>query len=222
MPQGGGSHPHDGTYSPVRTPRTRFERPLPPGPGVRNAFGTGSKRPPGVEPALTPPSDSSPFIPPVSTSSETPALPCWNGSSPPPTRTRSGASRAATRGALAGLVLRRLRQELGCLALARALLRCTRDLMILDEPSARLDADAEGEIHASITRHRRGRTSVLISHRMGSLRNADDIVVLSGGASSNVVPTRGCWRLAGSTRGSSPSRPRATCPTRRDRPRERR
>ncbi|MEU7089231.1 ABC transporter ATP-binding protein [Streptomyces achromogenes] len=67
------------------------------------------------------------------------------------------------------------------LALARAFLRGTRDLMILDEPSARLDAEAESEIHASITRHRRGRTSVLISHRMGSLRNADVIVVLSGG-----------------------------------------
>ncbi|WP_255310905.1 ABC transporter ATP-binding protein [Streptomyces viridosporus] len=67
------------------------------------------------------------------------------------------------------------------LALARALLRGTRDLMILDEPSARLDAEAEYEIHTSIARHRRGRTSVLISHRMGSLRNADVIVVLSGG-----------------------------------------
>jgi len=67
------------------------------------------------------------------------------------------------------------------LALARAFLRGTRDLMILDEPSARLDAEAEYEIHASIARHRRGRTSVLISHRMGALRNADVIVVLSGG-----------------------------------------
>ncbi|MFF3815776.1 ABC transporter ATP-binding protein [Streptomyces bluensis] len=67
------------------------------------------------------------------------------------------------------------------LALARAFLRGTRDLMILDEPSARLDAEAEYEIHTSIARHRRGRTSVLISHRMGSLRNADVIVVLSGG-----------------------------------------
>ncbi|WP_262418683.1 ABC transporter ATP-binding protein [Streptomyces sp. SP2-10] len=67
------------------------------------------------------------------------------------------------------------------LALARAFLRGTRDLMILDEPSARLDAEAEYEIHAAIARHRRGRTSVLISHRMGSLRNADVIVVLSGG-----------------------------------------
>ncbi|MFH8619337.1 ABC transporter ATP-binding protein [Streptomyces sp. NPDC017979] len=67
------------------------------------------------------------------------------------------------------------------LALARAFLRGTRDLMILDEPSARLDAEAEYEIHTSITRHRRGRTSVLISHRMGSLRHADVIVVLSDG-----------------------------------------
>ncbi|MFI1583951.1 ABC transporter ATP-binding protein [Embleya sp. NPDC020630] len=67
------------------------------------------------------------------------------------------------------------------LALARAFLRGTRDLMILDEPSARLDAEAEYAIHTSITRYRRGRTSVLISHRMGSLRNADVIVVLSEG-----------------------------------------
>ncbi|MEV5549870.1 ABC transporter ATP-binding protein [Streptomyces sp. NPDC052309] len=67
------------------------------------------------------------------------------------------------------------------LALARAFLRGTRDLMILDEPSARLDAEAEYEIHTAIARHRRGRTSLLISHRMGSLRNADVIVVLSGG-----------------------------------------
>ncbi|MET9295510.1 ABC transporter ATP-binding protein [Streptomyces sp. NPDC003077] len=67
------------------------------------------------------------------------------------------------------------------LALARAFLRDKRDLMILDEPSAGLDAHAEHEIHASLRRHRAGRTSVLISHRLGSVRDADLIVVLDGG-----------------------------------------
>ncbi|MEV5691787.1 ABC transporter ATP-binding protein [Micromonospora globbae] len=67
------------------------------------------------------------------------------------------------------------------LALARAFVRDARDLMILDEPSAGLDAAAEYEVHAGLRRHREGRTSVLISHRLGAVRDADSIVVLDGG-----------------------------------------
>ncbi|WP_243744579.1 ABC transporter ATP-binding protein [Streptomyces hainanensis] len=67
------------------------------------------------------------------------------------------------------------------LALARAFLRDGRDLLILDEPSAGLDAEAEHEIHTAIRTHRVGRTSVLISHRLGAVREADLIVVLSEG-----------------------------------------
>ena len=68
------------------------------------------------------------------------------------------------------------------LAVARAFMRDERDLMILDEPSAGLDAEAEYQIHDGLRRHRQGRTSVLISHRMGSLRDADHILVLDDGA----------------------------------------
>ncbi|MBL1093451.1 MULTISPECIES: ABC transporter ATP-binding protein [Streptomyces] len=67
------------------------------------------------------------------------------------------------------------------LALARAFLRAGRDLMILDEPSAGLDAEAEHEIHASLGTFRDGRTSLLISHRLGAVREADLIVVLQDG-----------------------------------------
>ncbi|GII62210.1 multidrug ABC transporter permease [Sphaerisporangium krabiense] len=67
------------------------------------------------------------------------------------------------------------------LALARAFLRDRRDLMILDEPSAGLDAEAEAEMHSSLRQCRAGRTSLLISHRLGTIRDADLIVVLSGG-----------------------------------------
>jgi ATP-binding cassette, subfamily B, bacterial len=67
------------------------------------------------------------------------------------------------------------------LALARAFLRDRRDLMILDEPSAGLDAEAEHEIHSSLKQHRGGQTSLLISHRLGAVRDADQIVVLSEG-----------------------------------------
>ncbi|WP_377272706.1 ABC transporter ATP-binding protein [Peterkaempfera sp. SMS 1(5)a] len=67
------------------------------------------------------------------------------------------------------------------LALARAVLRDGHDLLILDEPSSGLDAEAEHEIHSSLRAHRAGRTSLLISHRLGSIREADLLVVLEEG-----------------------------------------
>jgi ATP-binding cassette subfamily B protein len=67
------------------------------------------------------------------------------------------------------------------LSLARTFMRDRRDLLILDEPSAGLDAEAEYEIHHGLRRHRSGATSVLISHRLGAVRDADRIVVLADG-----------------------------------------
>ncbi|GAA1768106.1 ABC transporter ATP-binding protein [Luedemannella helvata] len=66
-------------------------------------------------------------------------------------------------------------------AVARALLRARRDLLILDEPSSGLDAEAEYTLHASLRDLRQGRTSVLISHRLSTVRDADHIVVLESG-----------------------------------------
>jgi ATP-binding cassette, subfamily B, bacterial len=67
------------------------------------------------------------------------------------------------------------------LALARAFVRDGRDLMILDEPSSGLDPQAEHEIHNRMREYRTGRTSLLISHRLNAVRDADLIVVLDGG-----------------------------------------
>ncbi|GAB2845097.1 ABC transporter ATP-binding protein [Actinoallomurus bryophytorum] len=67
------------------------------------------------------------------------------------------------------------------LALARAFVRNDRDLMILDEPSSGLDPEAEHEIHTRMREHRGGRTSLLISHRLSAVRDADHIAVLDGG-----------------------------------------
>ncbi|MBT3154272.1 ABC transporter ATP-binding protein [Streptomyces sp. CHD11] len=67
------------------------------------------------------------------------------------------------------------------LAVARAFIREKRDLVILDEPSAGLDAEAEYEVHTSLRRYREGQTCVLISHRLNTVRDADRIVVLSDG-----------------------------------------
>ncbi|MGW7381849.1 ABC transporter ATP-binding protein [Streptomyces sp. NPDC054794] len=66
-------------------------------------------------------------------------------------------------------------------ALARAFLRTDPDLLILDEPSSGLDAEAEHDIHQRLTCHRKDRTSLLISHRLGAVRAADRIIVLSEG-----------------------------------------
>lgn len=68
------------------------------------------------------------------------------------------------------------------LALARALMRSERDLMILDEPSTGLDAVAERHIHDRLTELRQGATSVLVSHRLNTVRSADTIVVIADGA----------------------------------------
>jgi ATP-binding cassette, subfamily B, bacterial len=67
------------------------------------------------------------------------------------------------------------------LAVARSLLRDQRDLLILDEPTAGLDAEAEHEVHLRLRELRQGRTSLLISHRLSAVREADVIVVLDGG-----------------------------------------
>ncbi|WP_433257227.1 ABC transporter ATP-binding protein [Streptosporangium sp. CA-135522] len=67
------------------------------------------------------------------------------------------------------------------IALARALMRTDRDLLILDEPSAGLDAAAEQSVHDRLREHQAGATSVLISHRLGVVRRADRIVVLQEG-----------------------------------------
>jgi ATP-binding cassette, subfamily B, bacterial len=66
-------------------------------------------------------------------------------------------------------------------ALARAFLRDSPDLLILDEPSAGLDAMAEHEIHTRLRTYRHRQTSLLISHRLGAVRDADLIVVLADG-----------------------------------------
>ncbi|MEV8637012.1 ABC transporter ATP-binding protein [Streptosporangium sp. NPDC051023] len=67
------------------------------------------------------------------------------------------------------------------LALARGFMRGRRDLLILDEPSSGLDAEAEHTIHRRLVEHRHGTTSVIISHRLNAVRMADHIVVLADG-----------------------------------------
>ncbi len=66
------------------------------------------------------------------------------------------------------------------LALARAYLRDAQ-IVVLDEPTAALDPRAEVEVYRQFAHAAAGRCAVLISHRLGSARLADRIVVLRGG-----------------------------------------
>ncbi|MEV0353268.1 ABC transporter ATP-binding protein [Nonomuraea sp. NPDC050680] len=67
------------------------------------------------------------------------------------------------------------------IALARAYLRQDCDVMILDEPSSGLDADTEHDMHTRLKDIRSAKTSILISHRLGAVRDADLIFVLDDG-----------------------------------------
>ena len=66
------------------------------------------------------------------------------------------------------------------LVTARALYRRAR-LLILDEPTAALDPRSEAEVFAAFAELARGHTALLVTHRLGSVRMADRIVVMRRG-----------------------------------------
>ncbi|WP_302548468.1 peptidase domain-containing ABC transporter [uncultured Desulfovibrio sp.] len=66
------------------------------------------------------------------------------------------------------------------LAIARALLTDPK-LMIFDEATSALDPESEAEIQGNINTIGRGRTMIIVSHRLSMLRHADQILVLDGG-----------------------------------------
>jgi len=68
-------------------------------------------------------------------------------------------------------------------ALGRAFMR-EAQMLVLDEPTASLDAEAEYEIFQRFGELTRGRTAVFISHRFSTVRMADRIIVLEDGGIS--------------------------------------
>jgi ATP-binding cassette subfamily B protein len=68
-------------------------------------------------------------------------------------------------------------------ALARAMYAAQRGapVLVLDEPTASLDVRAEAEMYDQFVELTRGRTTILISHRLASLRRTDRIAVLEHG-----------------------------------------
>lgn len=66
------------------------------------------------------------------------------------------------------------------IAIARAMLRNPR-LLILDEPTAALDAYSERKVTQSLDELMKGKTTFIIAHRLSTVRNADMILVLKDG-----------------------------------------
>ncbi len=73
------------------------------------------------------------------------------------------------------------------LAIARALITDPR-ILILDEATSALDPESEALVNANLLRIARGRTMVIVSHRLSSLVNCDQIMVLDRGKLVDIGP----------------------------------
>ena len=87
------------------------------------------------------------------------------------------------------------------LAIARALITDPR-ILILDEATSALDPESEALVNANLLRIARGRTMVIVSHRLSSLTECDQILVLEKGQGDG---HRSTSRPARTLRGVSPA-----------------
>jgi ATP-binding cassette subfamily B protein len=65
-------------------------------------------------------------------------------------------------------------------AIARTLLKDP-PVLVLDEATSALDSITEAEVQEAISRAKQGRTVLVIAHRLSTVRDADEILVLEGG-----------------------------------------
>jgi ATP-binding cassette, subfamily B, bacterial MsbA len=73
-------------------------------------------------------------------------------------------------------------------SIARALLRRA-DILLLDEATASLDTETERRVQRALEESSRGRTVIIVAHRISTVRHADRIVVMGGGR----VIEEGSW-----------------------------
>ena len=84
-------------------------------------------------------------------------------------------------------------------ALARALVANPR-VLVLDEATSNLDAESEAAVQVALARIMEGRTTIIVAHRLSTVRDADRIVVIEGsriveqGAHDDLMDRRGTYR----------------------------
>ena len=100
-----------------------------------------------------------------------------------------------------------------CISVARAMARDPR-VLVLDEPTTGLDAGAEALLLAALDRLAEGRTTVVVSHQLGAVRNADQILVLErgrvverGSHAELLMARAGYWKLHATQTGALAPRP---------------
>ena len=71
------------------------------------------------------------------------------------------------------------------IAIARAILRDP-SILILDEPTSSLDAEAEDKIKQTLVNIAKDRTTIIIAHRLSTITNANKIILLDQGKISSV------------------------------------
>ncbi|MBI5585969.1 MAG: lipid A export permease/ATP-binding protein MsbA [Deltaproteobacteria bacterium] len=85
------------------------------------------------------------------------------------------------------------------ISIARALLKDA-PLLILDEATSSLDSDSEAEVQRALENLMQGRTTLVIAHRFSTIRNADRILVMSGGRIVEQGKHEELWELNGEYR----------------------
>ena len=94
------------------------------------------------------------------------------------------------------------------LSIARAILRDA-PILLLDEPTSALDAESEALIRGALDRLARGRTTLVIAHRLSTVLDADLIVVMDRGPHRRAGDP---CRAAGAAAGSTPISTRCSSP----------
>ena len=84
-------------------------------------------------------------------------------------------------------------------AIARAILKDA-PILVLDEATSSLDSESEASIQDALLTLLKGRTALVIAHRLSTVRRMDELIIMDRGRSSNADPTRRCWRRAASMR----------------------
>jgi ATP-binding cassette subfamily B protein/subfamily B ATP-binding cassette protein MsbA len=96
------------------------------------------------------------------------------------------------------------------LAIARAILKDA-PILILDEPTASLDAATEAAVMSALARLTEGRTTIVIAHRLSTVRRADAVAVIDGGrlvqfgSHDELIKTDGLYRTLTQLQGLTPA-----------------